>query len=196
LPDRVFDLFDEYAAAFARGERPRADEYLARAGEGAGELAGLLYGLVSAAPASAAPPSEVAAFELWLEPRSALSRRRGARGLTRDGVVDSLIERLGLDRSKREKVKRYYRALEAGLLDVSRVHRHVWDALAAAVEAPVEALLAPLQADPGLSRPAAEAMAKVAYRAPAAPAPPMVAGGARREEPQLDEIDRLFLGGG
>jgi hypothetical protein len=37
-------LFDEYAATFAWGKRPDPRTYLARAGEGQGELAALIEG--------------------------------------------------------------------------------------------------------------------------------------------------------
>ena len=42
MPEQVTDLFTEYADAYARGEHPRAEEYLARAGGQADELARLL----------------------------------------------------------------------------------------------------------------------------------------------------------
>jgi cell division protein FtsB len=41
LPEHAFELFDEYAAAYARGERPDAGAYLERAGAEADELARL-----------------------------------------------------------------------------------------------------------------------------------------------------------
>jgi hypothetical protein len=42
MRDDVMRLFDEYAARFARGERPDARAYLARAGSGEDELAALI----------------------------------------------------------------------------------------------------------------------------------------------------------
>jgi hypothetical protein len=190
LPERVFALFDEYAAAYARGERPRAEEYLARAGQGASELAGLLDGFVSRMAVSPAAPSEVASFELWMEPRSVLTQWREARGLTRERVVDALIERLGLDRAKRDKVRRYYKELEGGVLDAGRVSRRVWEALAALLGAPLEVLGGPLQADfmPRTAAAAPSVSVKLSLPSPA--------GALRRVEPEPeDEIDRLFKGG-
>jgi hypothetical protein len=187
LSERAFELLDEYAAAYARGERPRAEEYLARAGSDAAELARLLDGFVSLTPVPAPGPSEVAAFMLWLEPESGLSERRRARGLTLDAVVDALVERLGLDHAKREKVKRYYRELETGVLDAPRVHRRVWDALAAVIGPAGPATWRSARAQPAI-----QVMHKLAYDA--APA-----GAARAEEPAAgppsDEVDRLFQGG-
>src|SRR5437764_827370 len=46
----VVALFEEYAAAYARGERPQAREYLERAGAGADELAGLISVWLRAVP--------------------------------------------------------------------------------------------------------------------------------------------------
>src|SRR6266480_1484333 len=48
----MFELFDEYAAAYARGERPRAREYLTRAGPQADELAGLIDQFLQRSPAA------------------------------------------------------------------------------------------------------------------------------------------------
>lgn len=194
MPDRIFELFDEYAAAYARGEQPAAEEYLARAGEDADELAGLLEGVVASVPVPAAAAAEVTAFAVWVEGRSPLRRLRTERGATLEHVVENLIERLGLDHAKREKVKRYYRELEAGLLDASRVSRRVWDALAVIV-GPLGALPPPPQAEQMVARPAAVRQYKIAYTAP----PAAAARAAPREptsEPPTDEIDRLFRGTG
>src|SRR2546429_9232827 len=51
VPD-LFELFDEYAAAYARGERPQAREYLAQAGSQADELAGLIDEVLQRSPAA------------------------------------------------------------------------------------------------------------------------------------------------
>ena len=48
----LFELFDEYASAYARGERPQAREYLERAGPQADELAGLIDRFLVSTPAA------------------------------------------------------------------------------------------------------------------------------------------------
>jgi hypothetical protein len=55
---------------------------------------------------------------------------RTRRGVPRDEVVDSLIRMLCLDRAKRAKVKGYYHQLETGQLELRRVDRRVFGALA------------------------------------------------------------------
>jgi hypothetical protein len=129
----LFALFDEYASAYARGERPEAREYLARAGEDGNELARLIDGFLQAAPVPELEPEVVELFEGWLAGDSSLLRLRVARGMTRDRAVEELIDRLDLDRRKWAKVKRYYHQLEAGLLDLDRVDRRVFTALADAL---------------------------------------------------------------
>ncbi len=56
MADDVMVLFDEYAARFARGERPDPREYLRRAGEGAEELASLIDAAEALRLTAAAPP--------------------------------------------------------------------------------------------------------------------------------------------
>ena len=46
----VVALFEEYAAAYSRGDRPRAQDYLERAGPAADELAKLIDGWLRAVP--------------------------------------------------------------------------------------------------------------------------------------------------
>jgi DNA repair protein RadA/Sms len=53
VAERAFELFDEYAAAYARGERPELGEFLARAGEDADELARLVDAFLARAPTPA-----------------------------------------------------------------------------------------------------------------------------------------------
>jgi hypothetical protein len=185
LPEKVNKLFAQYADAYARGERPRADEYLARAGEGADELAGLLEGFLRAAPVGEPDEEAVTALETLLaggEPP--LIALRASRGVRVDAVVDALVERLSLDPAKRAKVKRYYQQLEGGLLDAGRVNRRVWAVLSDLVGREV-------WQHAGWQPPRA-ALPDAYYRAgevPAIPAPPAQMGEAER-----DEIDRLFLG--
>ena len=180
-------LLDDFAARFARGERPDARAYLMRAGEGAEELGTLIERyLERAAPLS---PGEDAVLlaQAWLDGQPPLLELRTRRGFKRDQVVDALMRALGLDPGKREKVKDYYHRLETGLLEPRGVDGRVWDALATALRSrasdlrpwrlrPPEPIVAYFRVD------AASALEL------SAPAPPA--------EDARDEIDRLFTSGG
>jgi hypothetical protein len=187
MPEDVFSLFDDYAARFARGERPEPRAYLTRAGAGAGELAQLIDGYLTRATPS--PPSEdtVALTTAALRGRSPLLEARARRGLTRDEVVDALIAALGLDRAKHAKVSRYYEELENGFREPSRIDRRVFEAVGRALRASVADLVgwrtSPLRREVA-HLPAAPAMT---FEATFAAAP---ARAARPAAP--DEIDRLF----
>ena len=185
MPEPVAQLFAEYADAYARGERPRAEEYLARAGGQADELAGLLERFVQATPAREPDADALALTEAWLTGEPPLVGLRASQGVRVDEVVDALVERLGLDPTKRAKVKLYYQRLEGGLLEPSRVSRRVWDVLAAFVGPGSDELAA------WHVRPAAVEGVYLRAAEPAA-APPQTA------EPDAeapDEIDLLFRGG-
>jgi hypothetical protein len=193
MPD-VAALFDEYAAAFARGEEPDLREYLARAGDGADELAQLVEAFVAAAPAAEPSEERLALTRAWAEGQSPLLEMRTRRGVRRDQVVDAILGRFGIDIVKREKVASYYHELEAGLLDPLRVDRGVWELLAELLRSSVN----DLRRRPRLSPPPPR-MA-VAYRrsAPTAAleglASPAAPAAARAPEPP-DEVDRLFRSG-
>jgi hypothetical protein len=128
-PDRLFELFDEYAAACARGERPEAERYLEQAGSDADELARMIDWFLTATPRPEATTDDVRALEALLAPEPPLVAQRASRGIRVDDVVQALIDRLGLDPAKRAKVKRYYQQLEGGLLDSARVSATVWGVL-------------------------------------------------------------------
>jgi hypothetical protein len=183
VPEPIDQLFAEYAAAYARVERPQAREFLARAGGRVDELADLIDAFLARVPAPAPDKQTVELFEAWQASESPLLRLRMARGLTRDAVVAALVRTLRLDEKKKEKVRRYYHELESGLLEPERVDRRVWDVLAQTLEARVAELFAwrprppevPAAALAQASRPMMAAM-----RVPEAP-----------PEPE-DEVDRLF----
>ena len=189
VSDRAFALFDEYASAYARGERPEAREYLERAGEDGDKVARLIDGFLQAAPAPAPGPEVVELFEGWLAGDSPLLRLRVARGMTRDRAVEELVDRLGLDRKKWAKVKRYYHQLEDGLLDFDRVDRRVFAALADALQARASDLSSwrprPLSVEMSAAYGPQE---WVALDVIAAPAP------ASKAAEDYDEVDALFLG--
>jgi hypothetical protein len=186
VPERVPDLFAEYATAFVRGERPEAREFLSRAGPDADDLALLIDRFVASAPAQMPDEETVAVTAAWLGRETPLFELRVRRGIKREQLVDSLMATLGLASAARTKVGRYYHELETGLLDPRRVDRRVWDALGQALRGVVP------QSELWRSVPAKAQQAfyrvDVAMRLPAAAAapPPLTAPG----EP--DEVDRLF----
>jgi hypothetical protein len=184
VSERLFELFDEYAAAYARGERPSAEDFLERAGTERNELAALLDEYLRRVPAQ--PPSEddQRYLGLLLAEEPPLLALRVEQGLRVDDVVTALTERLGLDQAKRAKVKRYYQRLEGGLLDPGglskRLRSTLGDILGAGAD-PATAWRAPSQAAPAFLR-------QAEYTQAAATAPPPAAAAE-------DEIDRLFTGG-
>jgi hypothetical protein len=184
MPEHAFSLFDEYVAAYARGERPSAEEYLARAGKESDELAALIERFLQAAPTPSPTDTDVELFEGWLAGESPLMRLRVTRGLTRDRMVEALIGKLGLDPAKRDKLKRYYHELESGLLDEQRVDKSVFTALAEELGSRVGDLIAwrprPLFLQSAYLR--ADEVVMADMRMDTVPEP--------EEEP--DEIDRLF----
>src|SRR2546430_1460553 len=125
VPD-VFELFDDYARAYAAGERPQARDYLAQAGPKADELANLIDRFVGAAPTPEANADEILAVRAWIGGDPPLVELRARHGVRVSVVVEALVAELGLKDSKREKVKRYYQRLEQGLLDPNGVSRQVW----------------------------------------------------------------------
>ena len=182
-------LFDEYAERFLRGERPDAREYLESAGERRDELAALIDRFLARVPPPEPDEDARALAEAWVAGQPPLVELRARRGLRRDEVVDALMDRLALDKQKREKVKRYYHRLEGGLLDASRVDRRVFEVLAETLRAQLGDLLAwrprPLAFEQQFLR-AEEAVRS----APAARAPEPDFEAPR----EYDEIDVLFLG--
>jgi hypothetical protein len=121
---------------------------------------------------------------------SALARRRAEQGWTTDRLAELLLRNLGLDASKREKLHRYYRALEAGVLDVQHVSTRLITALADLLETAPGELIVPADVYAiGLRAPdgsmfAAERNARDAIL-------PLPAPGS----PEWDEVDRLFREG-
>src|SRR3712207_2509225 len=94
MAERVFELFDDFAAAWARGERPSLDYYLEQAGGEADALARLVDEYVSRAPAP--PPREdaVEVLDAFLAREPGLVALRARRGVRVDDVVDALVDSL------------------------------------------------------------------------------------------------------
>jgi hypothetical protein len=186
LPEEITNLFAEYADAYARGERPRAEEFLARAGGQADELARLLKRFVRLAPAHEPDAATLALTEAALTGEPPLVNLRASQGIPVDDVVDALVEQLELDESKRAKLKGYYQRLEGGLLEPAGVSRRVWDVLKSVIGPRTEELAA------WRPRPAT---ADAVYLRATEPAAAPEFSRARLKPAGSDEIDRLFLGG-
>ncbi|SRR6266545_8359081 len=150
----------------------------------AGEHKLLLAGYFHAVRERCFLEQAVELFEAWQAGESPLLRLRTAQGLKREAVVSALVQTLGLDPKKDEKVKRYYHELESGLLEPERVDGRVWDALAKALSARVSDLVAWRPAQPELPAPAFARASQPMMAASRASESP--------EEPTKDEIDRLF----
>ncbi len=190
MAEDVTTLFDDYAARFARGERPSAREYLGRAGEGSDELARLIEVFLARA-SPPAPDEDARTFaDAWVRGEAPLHELRLARGLRVDEVVASVIRALRLDPDKEEKVKRYYHALETGLLEPRGVDRSVWNALSETFHAHLDELRTwrPRPVEPGLAFYRASDAVELAEASVVA-RPPM-----RGAPAEQDEIDRLFTG--
>jgi hypothetical protein len=189
MAEDVIMLFEEYAARVSRGEEPDARDYLDRAGAGEPKLAALIEEYLLTMPVLEPTDEQVAALEAWLEGEGPLLGVRRHRGLKRADVVGRLVELLGLEARRAEKVGEYYHELESGLLDTARVDRRVFDALGQILAVPVEGVLG------WRPRPRPEA-AGAYFRVPRgevaeAGAQPQLLRPAPSER---DEVDRLFLG--
>ncbi|HXF97928.1 MAG TPA: hypothetical protein VNJ46_04875 [Gaiellaceae bacterium] len=187
----VEHVFDEFALAYRRGERPDVREYLERVPEGPEReaLADLIDRFLVAVPAREPSEEEIVLLEARLEREPALLVLRRRRRLRREAVVDALVRALGLDPRKRDKVAGYYHQLETGLLDPEPVDRSVWEALAEVLRANVRALAARVPPPPAALayRRAEQGFVLQARLGERPPSPAAEAGG-------LDEVDRLFTG--
>lgn len=76
LPSAVQELFAEYAAALARGERPRARDFLDRAGAEAVGLGEMIERFLQAAPRTAPTAEDSALLVGWLEGEPPLVTQR------------------------------------------------------------------------------------------------------------------------
>jgi len=189
--EHVAHLFDDYAARRARGDRPDVDDYLRRAGEGADELGDLIDALLRGTPAPPPDPGLAAAFEAWAAGRPPLAALRVERGRRRDEVVAAMRAALGLSDRVRERLADRYHQLETGLLDAARVDRRVLEAVARALSARVEDLLAwPPPAPP----PAAPLMRvrTESLRREAVPAPGGAPAARAADDDEARQVDRLF----
>ena len=176
-------LLDELVGRWTRGEPLRVDELLTRAGPGADELARLIDAFLERAPRRESTPEALAFVRSLDEP--SLLRARQSRRLKLDELTTALVEKLGLPKDTRAKVRRYYQELELGQLEPAGVAASVWEALSGLLGRDARALAAmPLQA------PAAAPMFREAN------VDHDLALDAVQDDasalPELDEVDRLF----
>ena len=182
----VLQLFEEYAGAYSRGERPEAQEYLERAGDGADELAQLIEGWLRAVPVSEPDAETLALVSAWMEEEPPLVHVRASRGVRVDEVVTAIVADAGLPEAQTAKVKRYYQRLEEGLLDPRGVSERVWETLRRLIGPTAKAAaawrLAPTSLEPAFYRAADSPLAR-ADRVGVDAIPPM---------PERDDVDELF----
>lgn len=201
--------FNDFAAAWERGEQPDPAAAIAAAGEADREpLAAMLAAYLAANPRTDVSEAEVdarAADPLSEPPRAWKELIPGLReriGLTRGALVTRLAELLGHPEAGTQ-VGGYVHELETGQLDPKRVRPPVVAALAKILDVP-EALLerGRRMAVP----PAAPSEARALYRvappvappaAPPAAPPPIDMDAVRQSLPEHNpEVDDLFTGGG
>ena len=186
MADLVLELFEEYVAAFAAGERPDLRAYLERAGDGREELAALVDRFLVWADAPEPDEDAVAIAQAWIDGEAPLVALRVRRGVKREEVVAWVMERFGLASGLREKVALRYHQLETGQLDVGGADPALVEGLAGFFHARVADLLAwkprPLAAEP-------------AYFRAEAPPPPASAVTPAPAAAEPDEVDRLFGAG-
>jgi hypothetical protein len=180
----VDELFAEYAAAYGSGERPRAADYLARAGEDAEELAAMIDRLLRTAPRRAPTPDDAARLASLLEEPPVL-QLRVRRRLKREEVVDRLLVALGLGPKLRPRLHDAYHELETAQLDPARVDTTVWAALQEILSANVR--------DLAIWRPVAPTAAAF-YRATLEIGVETQTDFRQHGHFEPDEIDRLFRG--
>jgi hypothetical protein len=189
--------FDEFVAAWERGEQPDPAAAIAAAGEADREaLAAMLSAYLAANPRTDVTEAEVAARvadprseppRAWPELLPALRARTGT---TRGALVTRLAAALGHPEAKAQ-VEEHVHELETGQLAAARVRPPVVAALAKILDVP-ESLL---ELGRRIVPPPAGATAASAFlrEAPAGAPPPMMEE--MSTAPRVAEIDDLFTGG-
>lgn len=133
MTETVWRLFDDFAAGWARGERPDAREYLVRAGDDAPRLLELIDEHLQWAPPPDPDPDLIALLSAWRLGEPPLLELRRRRGRSRSAIVDALIAALGIDTAKRGRVRDNYHRLETGQLRLARVDARVLRIVATAL---------------------------------------------------------------
>lgn len=130
MDDRLLELFEDFAARRARGERPDPLPYIEGAGADAQDMRRMIERLVMSAPPPAPASGVVAMMRALAEGEPPLLGARLHRRLAVDAVATGLVELLGLRPERRDKVRRLYQRLEGGLLDATLVDPRLVTALA------------------------------------------------------------------
>jgi len=169
-------LFDEWAAALARGERAHAPDFIRRAGDAADDLASMMDRFLRERPRRDADPAAVDLARAWMAGQAPLVELRARHDVTRDDVVAAVMNTFGLAPEKRQIVKRYYHRLEAGELDPARLAPPLLELLGRLLHAPASAIAAwrsrPLDVAPAFRAvPVAAADADVLRASPVAREP-------------------------
>jgi hypothetical protein len=124
----VETLFDEFAAAYARGEHPEVLAFLERAGAERDALGRLIDVYLRTAPVQ--PSSEETLRQMRARrAEPALLRLRTRLGLKRSVVIGRLVDLLGLPAAVESRLQTRYHELETDLLKPERVDPSVWQAL-------------------------------------------------------------------
>lgn len=204
-------LLSEFIDAWNAGERPRAEDYLARAdGAERAELGELIGDWLAIAPTP--PYDDAARAALRSDPalRAILAATESEAGLwpdllprlrTRAGLgVGELAARLAATfglRGEEDRTAGYLARMERGELDPARVSRRLLDALAALLGVSGGEL-----ADTGALQPRPAGAGGALFRAEGSPDDALadefeaLAQAARTPAPPpMDALDRLFLGG-
>lgn len=140
--DLVDQLFDEWAASYARAEKPDPLGYLDRAGVHADALAKLMDGFLRHAPRNEPAEESLVLARAWISGASPLVELRASRGIRREEVVEAVMNEFELAPGLRAKVKRYYHELESGLLDPAGLDPRLADLLARTLQSRRDAILA------------------------------------------------------
>jgi len=184
----VADLFDDWAAALARGEQPDPVAFIRAAGDRGDELARLMDRYLRTRARPDPDPETVELARAWIAGEAPLVRLRVRHGLRHDDVVDAVMTEFALEPGQRPAVKRYYHRLEAGQLDPSRLARPLLDLLARMLGAQAGSILAwrprPLDVAPAFRVPL-DALAEGPRTALAPPA--------REPEEDDEQVRALFI---
>ena len=181
MAEAVWQLFDDFASRWARGERPDSREYLERAGDGASQLLELIDEHLQWAPPPDPDPDLIAELSAWRLGEPPLVELRRRRGRSRSAIVNALMAALGIDSAKRGRVHDNYHRLETGQLRLARVDARVLLIVATALGVRV----ADLAAWPGEHALDGALMMRESLAADALPE-------AWPSPPEPDDVDRLF----
>jgi AcrR family transcriptional regulator len=186
LPDSLFELFDDYAIRFARGENPDPVPYLDRAGSESSVLAEMIDRFLQWAPPPTADETAVRMMQAWLSGEPPLRELRVERGVRVDEIVGRLAATFNVDVAQVGKVRRYVQRLERGALDTGHVDWRVFEELAAILRTSASTIR-------NWARPPrSQLSAAPAYRSD--PEPPVAPAVARATDDEWDAVDELFMG--